>query len=197
MYAVVGCACLSFGILNKIQSPVRPKLQKRWNLLQIEVDRDCRHGSGVSSSLLHILFFFFLSSFFQLYCPIGISPIGNSDCFPMSNQPCHSQATQSREHAGCFSGSIIHRTLTRTTGSLTCLLMLMRAIAHGGVRTPLERLPWKWTFGEKSIAASGNWTCISGVSVWRSTCWLSSPPCVRSVIMTSRRRAVSWQLWNC
>ena len=34
-------------------------------------------------------------------------------------------------HAGCLSVSIIHRTLTWTTGSLTCTQMLMHAIAHG------------------------------------------------------------------
>ena len=36
---------------------------------------------------------------------------------------------------GVFSVSIIHRTLTRTTGSLTCAQMLMHAITHEGVRT--------------------------------------------------------------
>ena len=35
---------------------------------------------------------------------------------------------------GVFSVSIIHRTLTGTTGSLTCAQMLMRAIAQRGVR---------------------------------------------------------------
>ena len=34
-----------------------------------------------------------------------------------------------------FYFSMIHRTLTRTTGPLTCAQMLMHAIAHGGVRT--------------------------------------------------------------
>ena len=47
---------------------------------------------------------------------------------------CH--ATQPTVHAGCFSVSIAHRALTRTTGSLTCEQILMHATAHGSVRTP-------------------------------------------------------------
>ena len=35
-------------------------------------------------------------------------------------------------YAGCFSVSIIHQTLTWTTGSFTCPQMLMHAVAHGG-----------------------------------------------------------------
>ena len=38
-------------------------------------------------------------------------------------------------HGGCFSVSVINRTLTSTTGSLTCAQMFMRPFAHGGVRT--------------------------------------------------------------
>ena len=43
-----------------------------------------------------------------------------------------SGATKPTVHAGCFIVSIIHRTLTWTTGSLTCVQMLGLAIAHGG-----------------------------------------------------------------
>ena len=47
-----------------------------------------------------------------------------------------SRATQPTVHAGCFSVSIIHPTLTWTTGSLMCTQMLMHAVAHGSVRKP-------------------------------------------------------------
>ena len=39
---------------------------------------------------------------------------------PEGSQMRQSRATQPTVHAGCFSVSIIHRTLTWTTGSLTC-----------------------------------------------------------------------------
>ena len=63
---------------------------------------------------------------------------------------------------GC---TIIHRTLTWTTGSLSGAQMLMQAIAHGGVRTPKESLRWKLTLEEKFLAAPGNRTCVSGMTV--------------------------------
>ena len=52
--------------------------------------------------------------------------------FPGESQLRQSRATQRKVHAGCFSVFIIHRTLTRSTGSLTCTQTLMHAIAHGG-----------------------------------------------------------------
>ena len=62
--------------------------------------------------------------------------MGNSGCFlRVKSQLRQSRATQPTLHAGCFSVSIIHRTLTWTAGSLTCVQMFTRAIAHGGVRT--------------------------------------------------------------
>ena len=56
----------------------------------------------------------------------------------------------------------------RTTGSLSCAQMSMQVIAHGGCRTPKESLHWKLTRGRKSLAASGNQTCVSGLVVWCS-----------------------------
>ena len=61
--------------------------------------------------------------------------------------------------------AIIHRTLTGTTGSLSCAQMLLHAIAHGGVRTPKWSLHWKLTLGIKSLAAPGDRACVSGVTV--------------------------------
>ena len=71
----------------------------------------------------------------RLYCPVGISLMGNWGCFPGESQLRQSRATQPTVHAGCFSVSIIHRTLTWTTGSLTCAQMLMHAIAHRDVQS--------------------------------------------------------------
>ena len=45
--------------------------------------------------------------------------------FPGESQLRQSRATQPTVHAGCYSVSIIHRTLTWTTGSLTCAQMLI------------------------------------------------------------------------
>ena len=56
--------------------------------------------------------------------------------FPGESQLRQSRASQPNVHGGCFSVSIIHQTLTWTTGSLTCAQMLMYAIAHRGARTP-------------------------------------------------------------
>ena len=55
--------------------------------------------------------------------------------FLRENQLRQSRATQPRVHAGCFSVSIIHPTLTWTRGALTSAQMLMHAIAPEGVRT--------------------------------------------------------------
>ena len=52
----------------------------------------------------------------------------------------------------CLGVSKIHRTLTGTTGSLTCAQMLMHTFARGGVRSPSESLHWKLGLGEKSLA---------------------------------------------
>ena len=68
--------------------------------------------------------------------PGGFLPSKIRVAFPGESQLRQSRATQVTVHGGCFSVSIIHPTLTWTTGSLTCAQMLMLAIAHGGVRTP-------------------------------------------------------------
>ena len=117
--------------------------------------------------------FFFFFSFFLDSCidPIGCLPWEIWVAFPLESQLQQSYATQPTVHGGCFIVSIIHRTLTWTTGSLTCTQMLMHAIVHGGVRTLKESLHWKLTLGEKSLAAArtGNRTCVGGVPVRCST----------------------------
>ena len=57
---------------------------------------------------LLLLFFYFL----HLYCRNGIFSMGNSGCFPGESQLRQSQSTLPTVHAGCFSVSIVHRTLT-------------------------------------------------------------------------------------
>ena len=64
---------------------------------------------------------------------MGHLPGGIRVVFPGESQLRQNRATQPTMHA---SVSIIHQTLTWTTGSLTCAQMLMHAIAHGGVRAP-------------------------------------------------------------
>ena len=56
----------------------------------------------------------------QLYCPIWISAMGNSGFFSRG-KPAASESrypSYGTVHAGCFSVSIIHRSLTWTAGSL-------------------------------------------------------------------------------
>ena len=67
---------------------------------------------------------------------MGFLPCEIRVAFPGKSQLRQSRAIQPTVQAGCFSVSIIHRTLTWTTGSLSCAENLMHAIAHGGVRTP-------------------------------------------------------------
>ena len=88
----------------------------------------------------------------QLYCPTGISPMGNSGCFPGERQLRQSHATQLTVHTGCFNVSIIHRTLTWTTGSLTCAQMLMHVVAHVGVYGHHKRLSTEsWLLEENPL----------------------------------------------
>ena len=58
---------------------------------------------------------------------MGFLPREIRFAFPGESQLRQSRATQPTVHAGCFSVSITHRTLTWTTGYLTCAQMLMRA----------------------------------------------------------------------
>ena len=68
---------------------------------------------------------------------------------PQESQLRQSRATQPTVHAGCFSVSIIHPTLTWTTGPLTCAQILMHAIAYGRVRTHIKESSLKVNSGRK------------------------------------------------
>ena len=69
--------------------------------------------------------------------------------FPRESQLWHSCATQPTVHAGCFCVSIIHRTLTWTTGCLTCAQMLMPVSAHRGVWPQVKESVLKIDSGTK------------------------------------------------
>ena len=77
--------------------------------------------------------------------------------FPGKSQLRQSRAAQTIVHAGYFSVSIIHRTLTWTTGSLTCAQVLMHAIAHGGLRTHVRESALKVDSGRKIPYRIGEW----------------------------------------
>ena len=123
---------------------------------------------------LQIYFFF---SFFNCLVPVGFLPWKIRVAFPGESQLRQSRATQPTLHAGCFSVSIIHRTLTWTIGSRTCAQMLMHAIAHGGCTDAHNRVfteSWLW---EKNPLPHRGIEPAS--AAWRSdalTNWAASPP---------------------
>ena len=124
-------------------------------------------------------YFYILKTFLQLYCD-GISFMGNLGCFSGGK----SAETESRypTYGVCwvFSVSIIHGTLTWTTGALSLMCAQMHAVAHGGVWTQWESLHWKLTLRENSLPASGNQSCIGRLLVWCSTNWATSELCCHS-----------------
>ena len=67
--------------------------------------------------------------------PVGFLPWEIRVAFPGESQLRQSHTTKPSVHAGCFSVSIFHQTLTWTTqGSLTC--EHMHVIGRDGVRAP-------------------------------------------------------------
>ena len=116
---------------------------------------------------------FYVIFFYNCIVPIGFLPWEIRVAFPEESQLRESCATKSTVHAGCFSVSMIHRTLTGITGSLTCAQIGVNACdcSRGCTDTVNESLHWKLTLGGKSLASPGNRTCISGVPVRRSNNW--------------------------
>ena len=120
--------------------------------------------------------FLFVFWFTWRVVPLGFLPWKIRVAFPGESQ---SAATESRypKYGACFllffffcffvffSVSIIHRTLTRTTGSLTCAQIFMHAIAHGTYGHRKRISTKKLTLGENSLAAPENRTCVSGAQV--------------------------------
>ena len=87
---------------------------------------------------------------------MGFLPWEIRVAFSGESQLRQSHATQRTVHAGCFSVSIIHRTLTWTTGSLTCSQMFMHAIAHRGIRTHVRESALKVDSGRKNPRRTGD-----------------------------------------
>ena len=83
-----------------------------------------------------LLYFYF--TFYNCCVLMGFLPWKNRVAFPGESQPLQSRAIQPSVHGFFFNVSIVHRTLTWTTGSLTCTQMLMHAIVHGGANTVRE-----------------------------------------------------------
>ena len=137
--------------------------------LSIFLSKFARRRHKVSKALVYIFFLIFCHrlviywwvqflSYFTFYnciVPVGFLPWEIRVVFPAESQLRQSHATQPTVHAGCFSVSIIHRTLTWTTGSLTCALTLIHAIAHGGVRTHVRESALKVDSGRKIHCRSG------------------------------------------
>ena len=97
--------------------------------------------------------------------------------FPGESQLRQSRATQPTVHTGCFSVSIIHQTLTWTTGSwtITCTQMLMHVIAHGGVRTHIRVCTESWLWEKNPLP---HWGIEPASVAWRSdalTNWATFP----------------------
>ena len=99
----------------------------------------------------HSRHFFFKSLFTAVLFQWDISQGKIGFAFPRGKPA----ATESRypTYGACwvfFSASIIHRTLTWTTWSLTCAQMLTYAITRGGVRTPRKRVCTESRLWEKN-----------------------------------------------
>ena len=125
----------------------------------------------------------------------------NRVAFPGESQLRQSRATHLRVHAGCFCVSIIQRTLTWSTGFLTCAQMLMHAVAHEGVRTHVRESALQEESGRKIPRRTGesnlpqrrdgptlyqlscnpasrddkSWQQVKYVKLYILTCWRQSP----------------------
>ena len=84
------------------------------SLLQVHGTRQCCYSSVklIGYALTHFLY--------NCIVLMGFIPREIRVAFPGESQLRQNRAIQPTGHAGCFSVSIIHRTLTWTTGSLTC-----------------------------------------------------------------------------
>ena len=104
-------SCYRFAL----QSPPLLILRWRWRVSTLKFSRESSN---------------FFSFFYNCIVSMGFLQ-GKSVVLPAESQLQQSRVTQPWVHAGCLSVSIIHRTLTWTTGSSVCAQMLMHAVAHG------------------------------------------------------------------
>ena len=94
-------------------------------------------------------------TFYNCIVSVGFLPWEIRLAFPGESQRRQNRATQPTVHAGRFSVSIIHQTLTWTTRSLTCAQMLKHSITHGGVRTHVRESALKVDSGKKIPRRNG------------------------------------------
>ena len=103
-----------FRIQTLTHNPVLLVFQGPYHHNVIQVD-----SIQVLVVLIHISLV--VSTFCNSTVPVGFLPWEIWIAFPRKSQLQPSHTTQPRVHAGCFSVSIIHLTLTQTPGSLTCI----------------------------------------------------------------------------
>ena len=73
-------------------------------------------------------------NYYNCIVPLGFFPWEIQVTVHRESQLRQSCTIQPTEHAGCFSVSITHQTLTWTTGSLRCKQVLMHASAQDNIR---------------------------------------------------------------
>ena len=78
-----------------------------------------------------VFFFYFFTLFFTIILQMGFLPWEIRVAFPRESQLPQSRATHPTVRVACFSVSIIQRTLTWITGSLTCAHTLVHATVYG------------------------------------------------------------------
>ena len=132
------CFVLFFFLSPPLSPPPLPPLP--FSLFSL------KRSDGVDHTVTYELIFFFSSSVLS-YWDFFNGKFGL--LFPRKSRLRQSRATQSTVHAGCFSVSIFHHTMTCATESLTCTSMLVRAVAHGGVRTHARESALKAGSGRK------------------------------------------------
>ena len=150
--------------LNVIFSSAPNPLQWLWPLTRT-----------VTQSLVRLFF----NSIFKLFCPITLGFLRREIrvAFPREKPAATEwRYPQPTVHAGCFqcfdnlpNSDIDYRIHVERTDVHT-------RNCTRGCTDVVKSLHWKSALGEKSLAAPGNRTCVSGVPVGRSSNWATSPP---------------------
>ena len=142
--------------------------RERKNKIALFILQKCV-STNASALFLTLRSFFKISYhlFYNCIAPLEFLPLQIRFAFPRENQLQQSRATRPALHAGCCSVSIIHRTLTWTTGSLTYVNAC--DCTRGSTDTVRESALKVDSWEKKSLAAPGNRTCLRGVPVRCST----------------------------
>ena len=120
--------------------------------------------------------FFFFLPFYHSVVPLGFLPLEVRVTLPGENQLRQSRATQTTVHSGCFSVCLIHRTLTWTTGFLTCVCDIFTCVytrggEGGGVGTSVYSLIRKTFVGYRictDFGLRGKWPTVGTQSLPRN-----------------------------